>query len=99
MALQLALTEDQTEIGVSFPEAYAKISYIEINTKSGQVRIACDINATKAARDAGKSPVTCLWFIGNSSLDLDASQPDGMRAALYEWLKVTQPIFANAIDV
>jgi hypothetical protein len=100
MALQLALTAEQNNVGVVAPEAYARIVQLTFDTKTGKVSVAVDVHYDLAARTAGKSSITGNVYSGVTGVDM-ANIDDtiaGVRSVLYTWLK-TLPDFAGAIDV
>jgi len=101
MALQLNLPEDKTSVGVSAPAAYAHIVHLGYQLKTGKVVVDLDVHFNQAARASNKNPIHNMTFNFRVAIDgpnLDAALPEGLRAAIYAWLKA-QPDFAGATDV
>jgi hypothetical protein len=108
MALQINLPESKSDVGVSSPAAYARIVKLVFDTSTitpeqpyPTVRLVVNTFATKAARDAGKSPIRSKeysGFVGKTLPSLDEALSTGVRGALYTWLK-TLPDFQGATDV
>lgn len=100
MALQLSMTDKETNVGLPAAAAYARIVQVLFDTKTGKVQVAVDIHATQQARTDNRAPIAGGVFegvVGQGMPNLDDNLP-GIRAALYAWLK-TLPAFKNAVDV
>ncbi len=100
MALKLNLHESKTSIGIAVPNAYARISLLMFDTKSGYVQVTVETHSNQQARAANKNPVQSKVYRGKVGVDLPSLDADipGVRAALYTWLK-TLPDFDGAVDV
>jgi hypothetical protein len=101
MALQINLPAAKTRVGVAAPSAYARINRLTFNTLLGTVELHVDAYLDAAARAANKAPITSYRFTGKVGTDLpslDQALANGVRAALYTWLK-TKPEFTGAMDV
>jgi hypothetical protein len=98
MALQLNLAD--TLIGLPAPEAYARISFLTFDTRTGEVVVHIETHATAAARTAGKTPVGMSTYRGKVGVDLPNLDDtiSGVRAVIYAWLK-SLPDFVGAVDV
>ena len=98
MALTLNLPE--TNVGLPAPEAYARIVAFQYDVLTNKVQVAVNVYANQAARLAGKAPIAGGVFDGVVGVDfptLDTALEQGVRSALYSWLK-TQPVFITATD-
>jgi hypothetical protein len=95
MAIQISLTEEQTSIGVSAPEAYARIVVYTHDIKRDALQMAVEFHYNAAARVAGRNPIRGISYqLGGDEL----SGTGGIRPQLYEWLKA-RPEFNGGIDV
>lgn len=91
MALQLPIT--QSNVGVGFTEAYARITNIVGNKNELQAQVA--IHASAAAREAGALEVRQeAYYVPIAALPADVALMPG----LYAWIKANVPMFAGAID-
>lgn len=98
MALTLALAE--TNVGLPATEAYARIVAFSYDVLSNRVQVAVNVYANQAARLSGKAPIGGGVFEGTVGVDfptLDVALAQGVRNALYTWLK-TQAAFVTATD-
>jgi hypothetical protein len=86
MAIQIDLAA--SNVGVSFPTAYARITNIHGNKSGIQYRVA--VFASADARQAGAREVSSAAFYC-------AAPTENLFAALYADLK-TQPGFENSVD-
>lgn len=57
MAIQVALTAAQTNVGVACASAYARIVAVDFDGLSGKVDVAVNVYYNRAARDLHKVPV------------------------------------------
>lgn len=86
MALKLSISN--SNVGVPFPDAYARITNIMANKDHCQYQVT--VNATAAAREANAQDVATHAFF--------CSTPQGnLMEELYADLK-TQPGFEDAVD-
>jgi hypothetical protein len=57
MAIQVALTAAQTNVGIDCAAAYARIVDVHYNALTGRVDLAVNVYCNRAARDLHKTPV------------------------------------------
>jgi hypothetical protein len=93
MALQLAFTSDQTNVGLAAPEAYARFEHLSF-TAPGDLHLVVAVYANAATRLAGKRSLFSMAFIATGL----AFATSDVQAEVYTYLK-TLPEFAGATDV
>lgn len=94
MALQVALSSEQSGIGTAIPAAYARIVAIQWSTQDNKVLFAVEYHWDEAARRAPLRPIGGQTFAVE---DFDFSADLGIKKALYNYLK-TLEVFTGAQD-
>lgn len=95
MAIQIALNEEQTGLGVPAPNAYCRIvlytEYIKIDT----FQIVVEFYFDNAARQANRRPLKEEAY---QLLGAELSGNGNIKKQLYEWL-ATRPEFVSGVEV
>lgn len=88
--MALKINVDDSNIGIAFPEAYARI--VSLTATKHQIRYAVHVHASESARQQNKQTIR------QDEFDAEMQSISGdIYPALYQHLK-THPFYASGID-
>ena len=96
MALQLALSANDSPIGVAFATAYFRILdfHSDIGSES-EIRFTVGTYSSQTERQAGKEPVRKKLYVDST---FDHTEAKNIKTKLYEYLKTLNE-YTGAVDV